>query len=85
MFRFSVMAAFAIFVADSTPALAGEDIKEICEAFSSNNSIDADCTCIADAISENPSIEDEFIAVETMDDYENSSDELKEAISQCHG
>jgi len=85
MNRYSAITALTIFVAATTPVNAGEDIEGVCEAFKSNNDVaEADCTCIADAISETPDVEDEFVALESMEDYENSSDELKAAISQCH-
>ncbi len=67
----------------ASAALAG-DSQSACEEFAANNGISAEpCACIADAVSGDADLQAEQMALVTMEDYENSSAELRAAVDPC--
>ena len=66
-------------------AFAG-DSQSACEEFAGNNGISAEpCACIAEAVADDADLMAEQLALVTMEDYENSSAELRAAIDPCVG
>ncbi len=60
------------------------DSQSACEEFAANNGISAEpCACIADAVSGDADLQAEQMALVTMEDYENSSAELRAAVDPC--
>ncbi|WP_428409723.1 hypothetical protein [Hyphococcus sp.] len=65
-------------------AALASDSQSACEEFAANNGVPAEpCACIADAVSGHADLQAEQLALVTMDDYENSSAELRAAIEPC--
>jgi len=82
MKRFLVLGAIAAGLA-ITSASAG-DSQSACEEFAERNGVDAEpCACIADAVSGDADLQAEQLALVTLDDYANSSAELRGAIEPC--
>ena len=77
--------AAALFGLGLSAASAGdEDSLEACKQFAANNGVSAEpCSCIADAVSGDADLKAEQLALQTMDDYENASDELHAALDSC--
>ncbi|WP_375203911.1 hypothetical protein [Hyphococcus sp.] len=67
----------------ASAALAG-DSQSACEEFAANNGVSAEpCACIAEAVAGDADLQAEQMALVTMEDYENSSDELHAALDPC--
>ncbi len=64
-------------------AFAG-DSQAACEEFAANNGVPAEpCACIAESVADKPDLQAEQMALVTMEEYENASAELHDAIDHC--
>jgi len=64
-------------------AFAG-DSQSACEEFAATNGVPAEpCACIAEAVSGDAALQEEQLALVTMEDYENASAELHAVIDPC--
>ena len=74
----AMVAAFGM-----SAAMAG-DPQASCERFAADNGISADpCSCIAESVDGDADLMAEQDALVTMEDYENASAELHDAIDHC--
>lgn len=79
-----VLIAGAMVAALGCGAAFAGDSEAACEEFAANNGVSAEpCSCIAESVADDADLQEEQMALVTMEDYDNASAALHDAIDHC--